>query len=95
MAVTANNLSLRFYSVTTLGCSNLGAFAEFERAMIRRRQAEGIAKAKARGAYKGRPISIDRVRVKELAGQGLGPSAIAKEMGIGRASVYRVISEGE
>ena len=73
----------------------MGAFAEFERAMIRRRQAEGIAKAKARGAYKGRPISIDRVRVKELAGQGLGPSAIAKEMGIGRASVYRVISEGE
>ena len=52
---------------------------------------EGIAKAKEKGVYKGRKPSVDVVRVKELRDSGMGASAIAKEMGIGRASVYRAL----
>jgi DNA invertase Pin-like site-specific DNA recombinase len=49
--------------------------------------------AKANGTYarKGRPASIDATRVRALKAQGLGASAIAKELGIGRTSVYRVL----
>src|ERR1700741_1227022 len=71
----------------------LGVFAEFETNLRRERQLEGIAKAKAAGVYKGRPASIDSARVRELKAQGLGPTAIAKELGIGRASVYRALAE--
>ena len=70
----------------------LGAFSQFERAIIRKRQAEGIAKAKAKGVYRGRRPSIDPAQVKELHSSGLGPTAIARELGIGRASVYRLLS---
>jgi DNA invertase Pin-like site-specific DNA recombinase len=54
---------------------------------------EGIARAKVNGAYagKGRPASIDAVRIREMKAQGLGATAIAKTLGIGRASVYRVM----
>ena len=52
---------------------------------------EGIEKAKAKGVYKGRKPSIDVKAVKELKEKGLGASAIAKELGIGRASVYRAL----
>jgi DNA invertase Pin-like site-specific DNA recombinase len=52
---------------------------------------EGIAKAKERGVYKGRKPSVDVEQVKALKESGLGASAIAKEMGIGRASVYRAL----
>ncbi len=71
----------------------MGSFAEFERSIIRKRQAEGIAKAKAKGIYKGRKKSIDAAIVSQLKEQGLGASAIAKRLGIGRASVYRVIQQ--
>jgi DNA invertase Pin-like site-specific DNA recombinase len=71
----------------------LGVFAEFETNLRRERQLEGIAKAKAAGIYKGRPASIDSVRVRELKAQGLGPTEIAKALKIGRASVYRVLEE--
>lgn len=71
----------------------LGVFAEFETNLRRERQMEGIARAKVKGVYKGRPASIDAAEVQRLAATGLGPSAIAKELGIGRASVYRVISK--
>jgi DNA invertase Pin-like site-specific DNA recombinase len=67
----------------------MGAFAEFERNIIRKRQAEGIAKAKARGAYNGRPKTVDDAKVKELKEAGMGATAIAKELGIGRATVYK------
>jgi DNA invertase Pin-like site-specific DNA recombinase len=70
----------------------LGVFAEFETNLRRERQLEGIAKAKAAGVYKGRPPSIDSARVRELKAQGHGPVAIAKQLKIGRASVYRVLS---
>lgn len=70
----------------------LGAFSQFERAIIRKRQAEGIAKAKAKGVYRGRQPSIDAAQVKALHSSGLGPTAISRELGIGRASVYRLLS---
>lgn len=71
----------------------LGVFAEFETNLRRERQLEGIARAKADGAYKGRPASIDGVQVRALKAQGKGASEIAKALGIGRASVYRLLSE--
>jgi DNA invertase Pin-like site-specific DNA recombinase len=71
----------------------LGVFAEFETAIRRERQMEGIAKAKAEGVYKGRKPSIDVVKVRELAAGGMGGTEIAKALGIGRASVYRLLKE--
>lgn len=71
----------------------LGAFSQFERAIIRKRQAEGIAKAKAKGVYRGRQPSIAPDQVKELQRAGLGATAIAKQLGIGRASVYRLLGD--
>ena len=65
----------------------LGVFGEFETNLRRERQMEGIAKAKERGVYNGRKPSVDLEKVKELKASGMGASAIAKEMGIGRASV--------
>ena len=70
----------------------LGVFAEFETNLRRERQLEGIAAAKKAGVYKGRPPSIDVAKVKALQTEGLGPSAIAERLGIGRASVYRILS---
>jgi DNA invertase Pin-like site-specific DNA recombinase len=52
---------------------------------------EGIAKAKAAGVYKGRKPTIEREAIEALRAQGLGATAIAKRLGIGRASVYRVL----
>jgi DNA invertase Pin-like site-specific DNA recombinase len=71
----------------------LGAFAEFETNLHRERQLEGIALAKARGAYKGREPSIDGDEVRGLRDEEkLGPTAIARGLKIGRASVYRVLA---
>jgi DNA invertase Pin-like site-specific DNA recombinase len=69
----------------------LSVFAEFETNLRKERQLEGIAQAKAEGVYKGRKPSIDVDMVKTLKAEGLGASAIAKRLGIGRASVYRVL----
>jgi DNA invertase Pin-like site-specific DNA recombinase len=69
----------------------LGVFAEFETNLRKERQMEGIAKAKAAGIYKGRPASIDPAQVQQLKAEGMGPSKIAKTLGIGRASVYRAL----
>jgi len=68
-----------------------GVFAEFETNLRKERQAEGIAKAKAAGVYKGRPPSIDVMKVRDLKKKGLGASEIAKALKIGRASVYRAL----
>jgi DNA invertase Pin-like site-specific DNA recombinase len=70
----------------------LGVFAEFETAIRSERQMEGIAKAKADGVYKGRKASIDAERIKALAATGLGATAIARELKVGRASVYRLLT---
>jgi len=76
--------------------SMLGAVAEFERALILERQREGIAKAQREGRYKGRVPTARRktaeiIRLKEA---GIRPTEIASRLGIGRASVYRVLSAG-
>ncbi|WP_083599439.1 recombinase family protein [Shimia gijangensis] len=71
----------------------MGAFAEFELALIRKRQADGIAKAQKRGVYKGGKRRIDREKVVALRTEGLGPSAIAEQMGVSRMSIYRILSE--
>ena len=71
----------------------LGVFAEFETNLRRERQLEGIKAAKAKGIYKGRKPSIDPAQIRHLLEvEGLGPSAIARRLGIGRASVYRVLA---
>lgn len=71
----------------------LGVFAEFETNLRRERQLEGIAKAKAEGVYRGRPATIDADRVRALRDAGKGATEIAKELNIGRASVYRVLGD--
>lgn len=71
----------------------LGVFAEFETAIRRERQLEGVAKAKANGVYKGRKPSIDADRINQLVAAGKGASEIAKELNIGRASVYRYMKD--
>jgi DNA invertase Pin-like site-specific DNA recombinase len=69
----------------------LGVFAEFETAIRRERQLEGIAAAKKAGVYKGRPPSIKPDAIAALKAEGLGATEIAKRLKIGRASVYRVL----
>jgi DNA invertase Pin-like site-specific DNA recombinase len=71
----------------------LGVFAEFETNLRRERQLEGIAAAKGRGVYKGRKPSIDVAQVRALHAQGVGPADIARQLGIGRASVYRCLAD--
>ena len=68
-----------------------GVFSEFENNLRRERQMEGIAKAKAACVYRGRKPSIEAGEIRRLRGQGMGGGAIAKELGISRASVYRLL----
>ena len=70
----------------------LGVFAEFETNVRKERQLEGISAAKARGVYRGRPATIDASKVAALKADGLGATEIAKRLGVGRASVYRVLN---
>ena len=72
----------------------LGSVAEFERDMMLERQREGIAKAKAEGRFMGkRPSAFAKAdEIRALAGQGLGPAAIARALGIkSRTSIYNVL----
>jgi DNA invertase Pin-like site-specific DNA recombinase len=73
----------------------LAAFAQWERAISKRRQIEGIAVARSKNPekYRGRPAKIDVGRVREMHRAGLGATEIAKKMRIGRASVYRLLSD--
>ncbi|PPF09950.1 transposase [Rathayibacter sp. AY1G1] len=69
----------------------MGAFAEFERELIRERQREGIALAKQRGVYRGRARSLTLAQVAELrerAGAGVPKTTLAKKYGISRETVY-------
>jgi DNA invertase Pin-like site-specific DNA recombinase len=67
----------------------LGVFAQFETAIRKERQMEGIAKAKAAGIYKGRPKTVDAEAIKAALAAGEKPSDVAKRLGISRMSVYR------
>jgi DNA invertase Pin-like site-specific DNA recombinase len=73
----------------------LGAVAQFEREIMLERQREGIAKAQREGKYKGRqPTARAKAdQVLELKAQQLGASEIARQLKIGRASVYRILKD--
>ncbi|NRP43665.1 DNA-invertase hin [Aliiroseovarius sp. xm-v-225] len=74
----------------------LGAIGEFETELRKVRQREGIDAALAKGAdspFKGRPATIDGKRIAALREEGKSPTAIAKELGIARSSVYRYLNE--
>jgi DNA invertase Pin-like site-specific DNA recombinase len=70
----------------------LGVFAEFETAIRKERQLDGIAKAKGAGVYKGRKRSIKPTEVQALKAEGLAPDEIADRLKISRASVYRALA---
>ena len=69
----------------------LGAIAQFERELIRERMLVGVAKAKAEGKYKGRAPTarMKAEKVRQLKAAGLGPSEIARQVGISRTSVFQ------
>ena len=67
----------------------LGVFAEFETNLRRERQAEGIAAAKQRGAYRGRPPRIDMEAIRDRLATGRSPARIARELGVSRGTVYK------
>ena len=74
--------------------SVMGAFAEHERALIRKRQREGIALAKQRGAYCGRKKALADDQVVELrrrAGAGEQKATLAREFGISRETLYQYL----
>jgi DNA invertase Pin-like site-specific DNA recombinase len=69
----------------------LGVFAQFETALRKERQMEGIAKAKAAGVYKGRKPSVPEDEIKRLRAVGMKPTEIARHLRVGRTSVYRAL----
>lgn len=80
--------------MANLMLSVMGAFAEFERALIRERQREGIALAKQRGAYRGRKKALQPERVAELrqrVAAGEQKAKLAREFGISRETLYQYL----
>ena len=80
--------------MANLMLSVMGAFAEFERALIHERQREGIALAKQRGAYKGRKKSLaeDAVtKLRERLATGISKAQAAREFGISRQTLYQYL----
>lgn len=78
-------------AMSKLLLSVMGAFAEFERSLIRERQREGIALAKRKGVYKGRKPSLTDERAAELRRRALAgekKAALAREFGISRETLY-------
>lgn len=102
-ALTARGVALRIVSLGVdtatptgkLMLNVLGGVAQFEREMMLERQREGIAKAKAAGAYTGRKPTAraKTVEIQALAAEGLSMAAIAARLGIGKGSVHRVIGK--
>jgi DNA invertase Pin-like site-specific DNA recombinase len=79
-------------AMSRLLLSVMGAFAEFERALLRERQREGIAIAKRKGVYKGRKPSLTPERVQELRARvasGEKKAVLAREFGISRETLYQ------
>jgi DNA invertase Pin-like site-specific DNA recombinase len=80
---------------STLFLSVMGAFAEFERSLIRERQREGIALAKQKGVYAGRKRSLSEDRRKELRARAkvaVNKAALAREFGITRQTLYNCLN---
>lgn len=77
--------------------SVMGAFAEFERSLIKERQKEGIAIAKNKGVYKGRSKALTQeqvLNVRERIGQGVPKTLVAREMGVSRWTLYKALESG-
>jgi DNA invertase Pin-like site-specific DNA recombinase len=87
------NLDLQIGALRAAGCEVIRSEKRSGTTTVGReeRQPEGIADAKARGVYKGRKTSIDSDKVRKMKAEGMGASAIAKALKIGRASVYRAL----
>jgi DNA invertase Pin-like site-specific DNA recombinase len=84
--------------MASLLLSVMGAFAEFERALIHERQREGIALAKQRGAYKGRKKALSAAAVMQLRARitaGISKAKVAREFGISRQTLYQYLQGGE
>lgn len=80
--------------MNTLMLNMMGAFAEFERSIIRERQREGIAAAKADGRATGRPASLSpsqSAAVKQRAAAGESKTALAAEFKVARATIYAAL----
>ena len=71
----------------------LGVFAELETNLRKERQMEGIAKAKEKGVYTGGKAKIDVEQIKKLKEEGMGATAIARQLKIDRTSVYRLLKK--
>lgn len=105
--LTARHVTVRFESqgltftgksdpMATLLLQMLGAVAQFERALIRERQREGIALAKERGVYRGRKPKLDKAEIialREAVAKGEAKAEIARRMGISRATLYEYLAE--
>lgn len=84
--------------MANLMLSVMGAFAEFERSLIKERQREGIALAKQRGAYRGRVNALSATQIAQLkqrAAAGEKKTVLADEFGVSRETVYKYIRSGE
>lgn len=87
--------SLNSTPIAKLMLGLLGSVAEFERAIIRERQAEGIARAKARGVYKGRAKALtdeQLAQAREWVDAGVPKAEVARRLGIGRTTLYNYLS---
>ena len=105
--LTARDVSVKFikegqtYSLNSTPLAKLmlgllGSVAEFERAIIRERQAEGIARAKERGVYKGRAkVLTDEqlAQAREWVGEGVPKAEVDRRLGIGRTTLYSYLSQ--
>ena len=84
--------------MATLLLSVMGAFAEFERALIRERQREGVALAKQRGVYRGRKKALSEEAVAELrrrVAAGEKKAQVARDLGISRETLYQYLRATE
>ncbi len=107
-SLTSRNTKVRFIKegleftgedapLSNLLLSVMGAFAEFERALIKERQGEGIELAKLKGVYKGRKKSLNKEQIKQLwqrANSGATKAALARELGISRETLYQYLRAG-
>ena len=82
--------------MSNLLLSVMGAFAEFERALIRERQREGVALAKQRGAYKGRKKTLspqDVATMKKRIAEGETKAKVARDLGLSRETLYQYLGD--
>lgn len=101
-SLTAKGVAIRFHKeqlhftgehspMQKLMLSMMGSFAEFERSMIKERQAEGIAKAKAKGVYKGRVKTVDDDAIRAEIADGLSFRKAAEKLGVSLSTVQRAM----